>query len=143
MFPRVVEFLKTHAKSRTYFFQVLKCEQNDCRFHSPRRGTQPIRPFPDPVPYDDNGIERYKEGVDNDEKYLPSKLQDVTKQAHRLPFSPTAQTAKNTGLTVKCCHCKKPRLLYSPKKLKENSLLELKKMLNDVLYVCGTSFREY
>ena len=95
------------------------------------------------MPYDDNGIERYKEGVDSDEKYLPSKLQDVTKQAHGLPFSPTAQTAKNTGLTVKCCHCKKPRLLYSPKKLKENSLRKLKKMLNDVLYVCGTSFREY
>ena len=113
------------------------------KFHSPRRDIQPIRPFPGPVQYDHNGIKLYKEGVDSDEKYLPSKLQDVTKQAHGLPFSPTAQTAKNTGLTVKCCHCKKPRLLYSPKKLKENSLLKLKKMLNDVLYVCGTSFREY
>jgi hypothetical protein len=50
----------------------------------------------------------YKEGTDPEEKYLSSKLRDVSKQPCKIPFLQTAQTAKNVGSVVKCAECKKP-----------------------------------
>ena len=67
----------------------------------------------------------------------------LTKQAHGLPSSQTAQTANFTGFTVKCSHCKKPQLIYAQRKMKASSMLQFKQMLNHFLYVCGTCFREY
>ena len=120
---------------------MFKCEQNDCKSHSRGEVYSPFVPFPircHTTMTVSSDIRRESTVTRN-----TCPLSCRMWQAHRLPFSPTAQTAKNTGLTIKCCHWKKPRLLYSPKKLKENSQLKLKKILNDVLYVCGTSFREY
>ena len=85
------------------------------------RGSEEVTNFPDPVPFEDDvKVQLYREGSDPDQKYLPSKLQDVSKQPHNLPFTPTAQAAKNVGLIVKCSECKKTRLMHSSKKLKQN-----------------------
>ena len=60
-----------------------------------------------------------------------------------MPFPPTAHTASNVGINVKCMACGKPRLLHSRKKLKspteENAL---KRVLNGIGFVCGTSLQE-
>ena len=74
---------------------------------------------------------------------LPSKLQYVSKQPHKIPFPPIPQTAENVGSVVKCAECKKPRLMFSQKSLKENEKKSLKRALNGIKFICGTSFQEF
>ena len=51
--------------------------------------------FPDPIAYTDkDGVERFKEGTDDDEKFLTSRLVDVTKYPHGLPFSTNNSNCK-------------------------------------------------
>ena len=52
----------------------------------------------------------YHEGVDPNEKNLPSVLDDVNKSAHGIPFNSTAQTAKTVEFTVRCEEFQKARL---------------------------------
>ena len=126
---------------RTYYFHVKKCIDPTCTFHTTLDSGNEIEPFPDPIPYtDDDGVERYKEGFDEEEKYLTSRLVDVTKQPHGLSYSPTAQTAKNTSRNVKCAECKKPRVIYSAKMLKPDERSKLRNFLKNNIYIYGTSF---
>ena len=72
------------------------------------RCKEEIERFPDSIPYTDvEGVKRFKEGRDDEEKFLTSRLVDVSKQPHGLPFAPTAQTANNVSKIVKCSECKK------------------------------------
>ena len=75
-----------------------------------------------------------KEGVDINEKYLPSKLEYISKWPHN--FSP-----KNVGFTIKWSKCKKSRLLFS-QKLKLPEINYLKTILSGVEYICGSSLGE-
>ena len=136
-------FIETHCIKRTYFFQVRKCEDPSCTFHKEMRGDQKVATFPDPIPYEDDGVMRYKEGSDKDEKHLPSKIDDPSKRDHHVPFTPSAQTAKNVGFFVRCEECDKPRLIFAKNKLKERELNLLKRMLNEIVYTCGATFSEY
>ena len=43
----------------------------------------------------------------------------TTKVKHTMLFCPSAVRAKNVSVTVNCIECKKPRLLFSAKKLFE------------------------
>ena len=141
-FPLFKQFLETHTSLRAYSFHILKCEDETCIFHNPLRGPHPDR-FPDPVPVtSDVEGSKYKEGYDPDEQHLLSKLEDVSKQNHNIPFTPTAQTTKNVGFVIKCTSCSKPRLLYSTYKLKENETNSFKRFTNNLIYICGGSFRE-
>ena len=85
---------------------------------------------------------QYKEGIDKDEKYLPSKIEDPSKADHKIPFTQTAQTAKNVGLLLNCDECSKLRLLHAKHKLQMKKLNELKHILNYLVYVCGSSLTE-
>ena len=58
----------------------------------------------------------YHEGVDPNEKNLPSVLDDVKKSAHGIPFNPTAQMAKTVGFTVRCEKFQKARLVKLKRK---------------------------
>ena len=70
--------------------------------------------FPDPVPVTNaDKSDCSYEGLDPSEKNLPSKLEDVTKQNHNVPFTLTAQTAKNVGYIIPCNECGKLRFLHS------------------------------
>ena len=130
LYPNFSNFLNTHYTSRTYYFPIFKCESDYCKFYLPLRDG-PIEKFGDPVPYqDDNGNEHYCLG------------DDPAKRKHGLPFSPTAQTALNVGMTMNCTECRKPRLIYSKSKLKPNEISELKRSLNGFQYVCWSSFQE-
>ena len=66
----------------------------------------------------------------------PSKFQDVSRQPHKIPFPPIAQTAKNVGSVVKCAECKEPRLMFAQKSLKENEKKLLKRALNGMKFIC-------
>ena len=57
-----------------------------------------------------SGVLYYQEGVDPNEKNLPSVLDDDKKSAHGIPFNPKAQTAKTVGFTVRCKEFQKTRL---------------------------------
>ena len=74
--PIVKDFYEKHCVKRTYFFQVKKCDDVRGPFHQTKTTGKSIDNFPDRIPYDDNGFERYKEGTDNEEKFLPLMLQD-------------------------------------------------------------------
>ena len=143
-FSKFKEFFDTHCVSRTYYFHVKKCEDPQCIFHQPKQLSQEIERFPYPIPYTDkDGVERFKEGTDDDEKFLTSRLVDVTKNPHGLPFSPTTQTAKNVSKFVKCSECQKPRVLYAEKKLKLDDQSKLQRVLKKHIYICGTSFIDF
>ena len=139
-FPIFKTFLETHTSSRHYSFHVFKCEDDTCIFHGRIRGTAPER-FPDVVPAAD--LESgYIEGEDPREQYLPSKLLDISKQCHNIPFNPTAQTAKNVGILLNCTECRKPRLVYAQHKLTEKERNGFKRVMNDLLYVFGGSLSD-
>ena len=141
--PIVKDFYEKHCIKRTYFFQVKKCDDVQCPFHQPITTGNRIDDFPDPIPYDDNGVERYKEGTDNEEKFLPSMLQDASKRPHNIPFAPTGQTAKAGGLTIRCVECKKTRVIHSKLKLKTGESEKLKRALSGLQYICGSTFNEF
>ena len=86
---------------------------------------------------------RYRLGSDPEENYLPSKLEDPEKRPHNVPFSPSAQTAKNVGFLITCEECKKPRLLHAQKKLQPGDVQALKRSMSKFSYVCGSVLSEY
>ena len=113
--PLFKQFLERHTVERTYYFQVFNCKTTECKFHKPLRGDEPT-PRGDPVPFiDDEGITHYKQGDDPEETYIPSKLENLTKRNHGMDFSPSAKTALNVGILIKCSECKKPTLMHSKK----------------------------
>lgn len=141
-FPIFAKFLKEHSSSRTYSFRVFKCSDSNCVFHKPLRGDEPDQ-FPDPVPNDDENAEgHYKEGYDPNEQHLPSKMEDVSKLPHNIPFRYSSITSKNVGLVMKCSECGKPRLIHSKNKMKKDALEQFKRVINDYVYVCGGSFSD-
>ena len=85
----------------------------------------------------------YQPGSDPDEKFLPSVLEDVEKSAHNVPFSPSAQTAKNVGFTITCVGCSKPRLLHSKTVVKAVNQKGTKRMIEKIDYVCGSVLADY
>ena len=69
------------------------------------RGSKEIQSFPDPIPVEvEDRLQHYSEGLDENEKFLPSKLQDVSNQLHNVPFTPIEQTTKNVAMVIKCWH---------------------------------------
>ena len=63
-------------------------------------------------------------------------LEDVEKSPNGVPSSPTAHTAENAGFVITCTECKKPRLLHSRKKIKDD-VSGAKRMMGKVTYMCG------
>ena len=76
-FHKFLDFFNSHCTAHAYIVQVRKCSNPLCSFHKEMRGTEEIQVFPDPVPVEDDGVQHYSEGIDPEEKYLPSKLQNV------------------------------------------------------------------
>ena len=72
------------------------------------------------------------------EQYRPSL--SAGKQGHGMPFSPTAQTAKNRIL--ECSECALPRVLYAERKVKAADLQVLDPILEEVQFSCGLSLQD-
>ena len=98
--------------------------------------------FPDPVPYDNNGKERYAPGSDPLEKHIPSVLGDCTNQPTAIPFPATALMAKNVNKVIVCKECEKPCLMYTFKKVNMGELTALKHDLDGLQYVCGSNLKD-
>ena len=91
--------------------------------------------LPDPVP---DGTGHYKSftdlyGKETTDEHLPS-LKEKAASGHGMPYSPTAQTAKNTGIVLQCCSCKKWRLLHPNRKIKPYTLVEVNEELFSALF---------
>ena len=71
------------------------------------------------------------------ERDRPS-LQNVCKQTHGLPFSPSAQTCRNIAEVVLCSECLRPRVLYSQKKVSYGERVVVRRTLEQMLYSCGS-----
>ena len=140
--PKFSVFYEKHVTSRTYYFQVRKCDDEACVYHGPLRGQETIDAFPDPVPNEINGVLHYSEGAYPTEKFLPSVLEDVEKAAHGIPFSPSAQTAETVGFTLVCQECEKSRLLHAKTKIKREDLPGVKRIMKKVSYMCEASLSE-
>ena len=83
-------FFQKHRTSRTYFFQVNKCNDLECLHHKPLHGGSQIDVFLDPVPSE---VEMYcitNSKVIHGEKNLLSILEGVEESSHNIPFSPAA-----------------------------------------------------
>ena len=76
---RVAQLFEKHCVSRTYFFKVKKCSDPNCTIHKPIRGDRSIDTFPDPTPQEVDGVLHYQPGIDEEESFLPSTLEDVEK----------------------------------------------------------------
>ena len=114
-YPKFYEFYNKHCVCRTYHFHIFKCPDADCPWHEPIRFGK-IANFGEPVPPEiAGGTVKYILGSDPSEKFLPSKLENLGKRTHGIPFTPTPQTAINVGEIVKCIHYLKPRVVYAKK----------------------------
>ena len=100
-----------------------------------------IEVFGEPVPtVNENNTTHCVQDSDPKEQYIPSMLENPSKRNHGMPFPPTAQTTSNVEVLITCSQCRKPHLIYSKHKLSGNQITSLKRLLNDFMYVCGTSF---
>ena len=59
-----------------------------------------------------------------------------------MPFTPTAQFAKNAGIVIQCHECDKWRLIYCKNVLNSRERLALKTILQDIQYSCGSGLPE-
>ena len=137
-------FLLSHCCQRHYMFSVKKCEDLECLVcefpRLPPNIFQTLHHLPDPVPVG----EHYKSfdelyGTNTTEEHRPS-LKESKVKSHGMPFSPTAQYAKNINLVVTCSDCDKPRVCYAQKKIDAKQKSKIERELEDVDYSCGSSF---
>ena len=61
----------------------------------------------------------------------------------KVPFNVVKQHATNTGITIKCAECSKPRLVVSAKKLTAHEKKAFHRLMSDMLYTCGTMLSEF
>ena len=142
--PGLKMFLEHCCQERSYCFSIKKCGNVTCSICSPPQ--LPVEVFntlhhlPDPVP--DITGEHYQDfeqlyGTATSERYRPS-LTEKSRKSHGMPFQPNAQFARCVGMTLQCCECIRPRVLYSQRKLKYYELSVLKEILSIVAYSCGS-----
>ena len=62
---------------------------------------------------------------------------------HKILFNPVKQHASNTGLTIDCAGCSKPRLVYSAKKFMESEKKLFKCVMSDMIYTSETMIAEF
>ncbi len=125
----------------------MKCTDTSCLVCKPPRLPedvfQSLHHIPDPVPKG----EHYQDfstayGTEKSEQHKPSSKGNSGSKSHGMPFSPSAQYAKNVGTVIQCSECSKWRLMYAKSALKKNQKSELEDILLEVLYMCGDILTE-
>uniref|UniRef100_UPI00358F1E8E uncharacterized protein n=1 Tax=Myxine glutinosa TaxID=7769 RepID=UPI00358F1E8E len=129
-------------------FSILKCTAPDCHVCGPPRSPLEIfnqfHHLPDPVPGDGSSYKAFEDlygKVATTEQYLPSK-NAAPEKGHGCPFNPSAQQAKNSGITLQCNDCGKWRLVYAARKVKLQKRNEAEAAMDTILYSCGSVFTE-
>lgn len=59
-----------------------------------------------------------------------------------MPFSPSAQYAKNVGVVLQCDECLKWRVIYSKTVLSAEQKDELELVIESLSYTCGSRMQE-
>ena len=124
-------------------FSVKKCDNLECGIcdfpRLPPSVFNELHNLPDPVPKGEH-YEPFSDlyGKVTTEQHRPS-LKEAQSKSHGMPFTPTAQYAKNTMMTINCSECMKPRVCYAKRKLKENVRRKFIRILEDLQYTCGSS----
>ena len=80
-------------------------------------------------------------GSQTNESYCPS-LAEAEHKCHGMPFPPSAQYARSTGLVIQCDECGKWRLLYSRKKTAKAQRDELQEIIEMLTYSCGSRLQD-
>lgn len=114
---RFQDFLQRHCKIRHYMFSVKICNTSSCTCKPPRLPKDvfdSLHHLPDPMPDGDlyREFEHLYGKCDTTEQHRPS-LKEAEKKGSGMPFTPTAQFAKNVNLVIQCHECEKWRLIYS------------------------------
>ena len=139
------KFLQQHCKVRHYMFSIKKCNSAPCVCKPPRLPREvfdSIHHLPDPVPDGDHYqdfSDLYGKG-ETTEQYRPS-LSESEKKSSGIPFSPSAQSAKNVDLVIQCHECEKWRLIHSKHVLKPREKAELRQILQEIQYSCGSGLQ--
>lgn len=140
------DFLQRHCKVRHYMFSVKKCNSTSCICKPPRL-PRPIfdslHHLPDPVPDSDHykDFEHVYGKGETTEEHRPS-LKEAEKKGSGIPFTPTAQFAKNVSLVIQCHECERWRLIYSKNALNFREKAELGGILEQIQYSCGSGLQE-
>lgn len=94
--------------------------------------------LPDPLARGDHYVPFEKVyGVPTTERDRPSLIRKEARGVRGIPFSPNNQTASNV-----CSECLRPQVLHSKHKISLGDKNVLKRMLEDILYSCGSSLKE-
>ena len=64
------------------------------------------------------------------------------RKGHGIPFNPVSQHVKNTGITLTCYQCERPRLVYCKKKVLQHIVKKFKKETNDLLFTWWMTIEE-
>ena len=81
-------------------------------------------------------------GVLTTERDRPSMKTTEGIEAHGIPFSPNNQMAYDVSQCVLCAECLRPRVLHSKHKLSLGDKVVLERTLEDVLFSCGSNFKD-
>ena len=140
---RYNKFLQTHTVAHHYIFQIKKCGQTDCEFNC-----TPLRCPPDvattlpfvPDPQLDSTCSKFKAFEDvygklTSEKDRPS-LETVAEQ-HDQEVKGILVSNK-ARMTVTCCQCEKPRVVYSQLRLHPGVDKCLSELADFLMYSCGS-----
>lgn len=144
--PKIIDFLKSHCLQRNYMFSVKRCDKADCdvckKPRLPSEVFSKLSHLSDPIP---DG-EHYKPfssvcGTTTNENRMPS-LKEKLSKGHGLAFDPSAQTAKNMKILIKCIPCSKMRLVHAKKSLPAETRSEVERELQNLWYTCGCVFTD-
>ena len=61
----------------------------------------------------------------------------------KVTFNPLQQHAVNTRLALECAECDQPCAVYAMKKLTTKEINDVKYVMSNLLYTCGTELVEY
>ena len=135
----LLTFLETHTRSRHYFFQIKKCNQEACKVcNSPRLdlttfSTLNWLPDPECCAIDANKFLPFGSlyGKETTEKFRPS-LKDKKEEDKGRDFS--ASKARNV---IICGECLKPRIVYAQYVLTPAQKTCVERAKESADYVCG------
>ena len=116
------KFMFHYCRERHYFFEIMKCGEDDCTICSPVQlpfeEFAKIKSFPDPMLKGDGHYKPFDDvhGTETSEEYGPS-LRQRAQREKSLPFCSTLQHVKNSGMMLMCDECGMWHLIYATRKL--------------------------
>lgn len=134
-------FMSHCCRIRHYSFQIMKCGEASCAVcRLPRDLFTTMHFLPDPVPGNDEHYLPFSDifGKSTTDEHRPS----LKKQKSSIPFTPTAQHARNANTMLQCDECSKWRLVYAKHKLKKEQYEKLQDELEDASFSCGSQLSE-